>query len=182
MPDNFLMEQVKEGQVEKLAVLFERHHVKLYAFFLRLTGNKFNSEDLVQEVFIRILKYRTSYQGGNSFTAWLYRIARNAHIDHLKQKKDTRSLDEQWDQSPSRELSPPAKMEQVQDVALLNRALEKLPMKKREVLILCRFSNLQYKEIAKLIGCQVGTVKVMVHRAVKELGETYYRLSGGTAS
>jgi len=62
--DNELMEQVRDGRVEKLAVLFERYQTMLYNFFLRLTGNRAASEDLVQEVFMRVLKYRAGYMGG----------------------------------------------------------------------------------------------------------------------
>jgi RNA polymerase sigma-70 factor (ECF subfamily) len=78
------MEDVRDGRVEKLAVLFERHQVVLYNFFLRLTGNRSASEDLVQDVFMRILKYRAGYQGRDRFAVWMFRIARNAHIDHLR--------------------------------------------------------------------------------------------------
>jgi RNA polymerase sigma-70 factor (ECF subfamily) len=59
--------------------------------------------------------------------------------------------------------------------------LGKLPLKKREVLILSRYQGLKYKEIAELFGLQIGTVKVLVHRAIKELGKVYFELSGGTA-
>ena len=85
--DNQLMEDVKTGKVEKLAVLFEKYHVQLFNFFLRLTGNRGVSEDLVQDVFMRILKYRKTYRGQSKFTVWMYQIARNAHIDHLRKKK-----------------------------------------------------------------------------------------------
>ena len=61
--DNQLMEEVRDGKVEKLAILFERHHVTLYNFFLRLTANRSISEDLVQDVFFRILRYRHTYRG-----------------------------------------------------------------------------------------------------------------------
>ena len=86
--DNDLMIQVRDGRVEKMAILFERHHVMLYNFFLRLTGNTSISEDLVQEVFVRMLKYRSTYQGQDKFKLWIFRIARNAHIDFLRKKKD----------------------------------------------------------------------------------------------
>lgn len=150
--DNPLMEEVRDGNVEKLAILFERYHVMLYNFFLRLTGNRSISEDLVQDVFIRILKYRSSYKGQDKFIIWLYRIARNTHIDHLRKRKDEVSLGEQWDEVPSQELSPPEKVEQAQEIVRLGQALAKLPLKKREVLILSRFQNLKYKEIAELLG------------------------------
>lgn len=180
--DNHLMEQVRDGNVEKLAILFERYHLMLYNFFLRLTGNRSISEDLVQDVFIRILKYRSSYQSKNKFIIWLYKIARNSHIDYLRKRKDEVSLDEQWEEAVSYEPSPQEKVEQAQEISRLSQALAKLPLKKREALILSRFHNLKHKEIAELFDCHIGTVKVLVHRAIKELRKAYFELSGGMAS
>jgi RNA polymerase sigma-70 factor (ECF subfamily) len=180
--DNHLMVQVRDGNVEKLAVLFERYHVMIYNFFLRLTRNRSISEDLVQDVFVRVLKYRSTYKGENKFTIWLYKIARNAHIDFLRKKKDEISLDEHWDEAPSLDPSPSEEVEQAQEIARLNLALSKLSVKKREVIILSRFQNLKYKEIAELLGCHIGTVKALIHRSIKELGKAYLELSGGMAS
>ena len=180
--DNRLMEEVKEGKVEKMAVLFEKHHVALFNFFMRLTGNRNISEDLVQEVFMRMLKYRATYQGRSKFTLWMYQIARNAHIDYLRKKKDALPLDEQWSEPITQERSPEENLEGGQEVQLLRQALAQLPLKKREVLILSRYQNLKYKEIAELMDCHIGTVKAHVHRAIKELGKIYFELQGGTVS
>jgi len=175
--DNQLMEEARDGKVEKLAVLFERHHVALFNYFLRLTGNRPGSEDLVQEVFIRILKYRATYQGNDKFTLWMYKIARNAHIDHLRKQKDTVPLEDQFEELRSPELIPEEKVEKARQAALLSRALKKLSPKKKEILLLSRFENLKYREIAELMECPVGTVKVLIHRAVRELGQIYSQLS-----
>jgi len=182
MTDNVLMEEVKEGKVEKLAVLFEKYHVQLFNFFLRLTGNRGASEDLVQDVFLRILKYRTTYKGQSKFTVWMYQIARNAHIDYLRKSKGELSLDDQWDEVMETEPTPLDRLERGQDVKLMQEALARLPLKKREVLVLSRYHDMKYKDIAELFGCQVGTVKAHVHRAIKDLGNIYYELSGGTVS
>jgi RNA polymerase sigma-70 factor (ECF subfamily) len=182
MTDNFLMEEVKEGKVEKLAVLFEKYHVQLFNFFLRLTRNRGASEDLVQDVFLRILKYRTTYKGQSKFTVWMYQIARNAHIDYLRKSKGELSLDDQWDEVVKTEPTPLDRLERGQDVKLLQEALARLPLKKREVLVLSRYQDMKYKDIAELFGCQIGTVKAHVHRAIKDLGKIYYELSGGTVS
>jgi RNA polymerase sigma factor (sigma-70 family) len=182
MTDNVLMEEVKEGKVEKLAVLFEKYHVQLFNFFLRLTGNRGASEDLVQDVFLRILKYRTTYKGQSKFTVWMYQIARNAHIDYLRKSKGELSLDDQWDEVMETEPTPLDRLERGQDVKLMQEALARLPLKKREVLVLSRYQDMKYKDIAELFGCQVGTVKAHVHRAIKDLGKIYYELSGGTVS
>jgi RNA polymerase sigma-70 factor (ECF subfamily) len=180
--DNKLMEDVKEGKVEKMAVLFEKYHVSLFNFFMRLTGNRNISEDLVQDVFMRMLKYRSTYQGRSKFTLWMYQIARNAHIDFLRKKKNTLPLDEQWSEPITSEASPAEKLEGGQEIQLMRQALAQLPLKKREVLILSRYQNLKYKEIAELMDCHIGTVKAHVHRAIKELGKIYFELQGGTVS
>ena len=180
--DNRLMEEVKIGNVEKLAILFEKYHVPLFNFFLRLTGNRNISEDLVQEVFMRMLKYRSTYQGRSKFTLWMYQIGRNAHIDYLRKKKDELTLEEQWSDPAALDSSPAEKLEDGQDIQLLRQALAKLPLKKREVLILSRYQDMKYKEIAELLGCHIGTVKAHVHRAIKELGKIYFELKGGTVS
>jgi RNA polymerase sigma-70 factor (ECF subfamily) len=180
--DNELMEQVRDGRVEKLAILFERHQTMLYNFFLRLTGNRAASEDLVQEVFIRILKYRTGYQGGSRFVVWMFQIARNAHVDSLRKQKGEIALDDQFAETPSPEPLPEERFEADQEAALVRRALDRLPTKKKEILVLCRFQNLKLQEVAELLGCHVGTVKVQVHRALKDLGRIYLELQGGKAS
>jgi len=112
MTDVQMMEDVRDGKVEKLAVLFERHHVPLFNFFLRLTGSRSISEDLVQDVFYRILNYRHTYKGQSNFTTWMYQIARNTHIDFLRKKKEELPLDEQWNESLCTDLSPNEKLEQ----------------------------------------------------------------------
>src|SRR5258708_35075895 len=78
---------VRDGDVERIGVLFDRHHRMLFNFFLRLTANRGLSEDLVQEVFFRMLKYRHTFQAGTNFTAWMYQIARNAQIDQARKHR-----------------------------------------------------------------------------------------------
>ncbi len=174
------MEEIREGRIEKMAVIFERHHVRLFNFFLRLSGNRSQSEDLVQEVFYRMLKYRSTYKGESRFTIWMYQIARNAHIDYLRKKKPEFPLEEQWSETISPEPTPSEKVEYQQDIALMSKAFSRLSLKRREVLVLSRFQDMKYKEIAQLLGCHIGTVKAQVHRAIKELGEIYFELSGRT--
>lgn len=181
MTDNEHMEDVRDGKVEKLAVLFEKHHVPLFNFFLRLTGHRGTSEDLVQEVFFRMLKYRATYKGESKFSTWMYRIARNVHIDYLRKKKEELPLDEQWEEASSPMASPLDKLERSEEIALMQEALAQLPLRKREVLVLSRFQNMKYKEIAELFGWHIGTVKATVHRAVKDLGKIYFEISGGAA-
>jgi len=177
MTDNDLMEEVKGGRVEKLAVLFERYHVLLYNFFLRLSGNRPTSEDLVQEVFARILKYRTTFQGEAKFSVWMYKIAHNVHIDHLRKTQQAFFLEDSYQDIPSCEEGPPETVEREAEAALMAKALSRLPAKKQEIIILSRFHDLKYREIADLTGTPVGTIKATVHRAIKELADIYGQLT-----
>lgn len=110
----------------------------------------------------------------------MYQIARNAHIDYLRKQKKEIPLEDQWEEAESREPSPPEKVELGEDIALIHQALTKLPLKKREILVLSRFQDMKYKDIAELFDCHIGTVKTYVHRAIKDLGKIYFELSGNT--
>jgi len=178
--DEQLMVQVREGRVEMLAVLFERHHVRLFNFFLRLTADRPLSEDLTQELFLRILKYRHTFRGESKFSTWMYQIARNLHIDQLRSHRPEVPIDDLYEEKPSPQPGPAQYAESHQEADLLARALERLPLRKREVLLLSRFQNLKYQEVARLLECSVENVKALVHRSLKELRRHYLELQGGT--
>jgi RNA polymerase sigma-70 factor (ECF subfamily) len=173
--DEELMLQVRDGAGEMLGVLFDRYHTPLYGFYSRLTGDRGLSEDLVQEVFLRILRYRQSYRPGTPFRAWMYQIARNARVDHLRKTRPQTELDPEMP-SP---LPQTDAAQQEQETRLLHRALMSLPEEKREILILARFQELKYDEIARLVGCELITVRVRVHRALQELREAFHQLERG---
>lgn len=179
--DSLIMTDVREGEVEKLAILFERHHIPLFNFFIRLTGNAASSEDLVQDVFVRILKYRLTFQPQSPFAVWMYQIARNAHVDYLRKRrdKDMVQLDDQWAEAASHEPQPGEALETRREQALIRKALDSLPENKREVLLLSRFQNLKYREIAELQGCSEGAVKTIIYRALKDLARAYAALQEG---
>jgi len=117
------MLQVRDGAGETLGVLFHRYQTPLFNFYSKLTGDRALSEDLVQEVFLRILKYRQSYCPGTPFRAWVYQIARNARIDHFRKFPPQTALEP--------EMLPPVlptdPAQQQQEVELLHRALQQLP-------------------------------------------------------
>jgi len=160
MSDEELMSQVRSGVGEMLGVLFERYHVPLFNFYLKLTSDRTASEDLVQEVFFRILKYRHSYRPDTAFRAWMYQIARNARVDLLRKRRPETSLEPEM--SPA--VAPVDTAQQSQEALLLHSALMQISEDKREVLVLSRFQDLKYEEIAQLLGCEVGTVKTRQKR------------------
>lgn len=175
-----LMAEVSGGEVGKMAVLFERHHRPLFRYFVSLNRNRELSEDLVQDVFFRMLRYRASYDPKQSFTAWMYQIARNANVDQAqKRKAEVVGIDEFEDRRAEPVSEAPGPEEAAakgQDLALLRRALDRLPAEKREILVLSRFQSLKYEEIASVLGCEVGTVKVRVFRAMRALEQHYFAL------
>lgn len=127
------MRQVRDGEVNRLEVLFDRHQRALLHYFLHLTGNRAASEDLVQEAFFRVLKYRRSYQAENTFRAWLFQIGRNAYLDHLGRRKNEVAWAAETPEAASPDAAPDRLMEEKQETALLRQALAELPPEKREV-------------------------------------------------
>jgi RNA polymerase sigma-70 factor (ECF subfamily) len=175
------MTAVQQGDVAQLGVLFERHHRSLFNFFLRLTGDRQASEDLVQDVFVRILKSRATYQSGTRFRTWMYQVARSAHIDRFRSRPREQAADPETLTVVSGDAGPASGIERDQEAALLRRALAALPADKREVLILSRFQDLKYQEIGALLGCEEGAVKVRVFRAIRALRDVYQDLVHGSA-
>lgn len=176
-PDEDLMLEVRNGAGETLGVLFDRYHSPLFNFYSKLTGDRTLSEDLVQEVFLRILKYRQSYQPGTPFRAWIYQIARNARVDHYR--KTPRHIT--FEPEMVAPVMPKDAAQQSEETALLHRALMQMPEEKREILVLSRFQELRYEEIARLLGCELGTVKTRIHRAIQELRQNFKQLERGLA-
>jgi RNA polymerase sigma-70 factor, ECF subfamily len=183
LTDQSLMQQVKDGDVGKLGILFERHHAMLFNFLLRLTGDRQLSEDLVQEVFVRLLKYRHTYRGESQFTTWMFQIARNLRVDHFRKHRQEDDLNvEEATDFTSPDPSPGDQVVQNQEMRHLNEALDRLPREKREVLLLTRFHNLKHEEIAEILGCSVPSVKARVFRAMQDLRENYFELTGERVS
>lgn len=182
LKDEQVMEKIQKGKIEMLAILFERHHIKLHNFFLRLTADRNVSEDLVQEVFLRILKYSGSYKTSSTFSFWMYQIARNIHCDYLKSAKTASSVEDLGYEIPAETVNPIERIDLEQHIKLLNTALQQLPLQKRQILILSRFHHLNYQEIAEIMECTLGQVKILLHRSLKELQKNFSVLKGGSLS
>ncbi len=176
--DHELMVAVRAGELARLGVLFERYHQRLYGFFLRLTSQPAASEDLVQVVFYRILKYRHTYRDEGKFTAWIYHLARKVAADHFrKQARSAAPTDpDDLQEHPDELASPDTQATTTDDLELLQTALARLPLEQRELLVLSRLQNVEHKEIARLLDTSVGAVKVRVHRALKDLRDVYFKL------
>jgi RNA polymerase sigma-70 factor (ECF subfamily) len=179
--DQEVMMQVRAGDVEQLSILFERHHGRLFGYCLGILGNRESARDLVQEVFFRLLKYRDSFRPEAPFAPWLYRLARNACIDHLRKSGRERPTEDDFDRPDPTPLVP-EEMERREELQKLQTALARLPEDKRELLLLARSGTLSYEQIATLLGCSVGALKVRVHRALQLLREAYTRVDSEALS
>jgi RNA polymerase sigma-70 factor (ECF subfamily) len=154
LTDDTLMSRVRDGEVQALGPLYDRHHAALLNFYLRTTGNRTSSEDLVQDVFVRILKYRHTYRPGSRFLTWMYHIARHARLDYLRKRRG----EIEWDDSYAVPVLPGDPVESVQNLNGLALALQRLPDDKRELLVLSRFQGLRYETIGQLLNCEPGAV------------------------
>lgn len=172
------MLSVKSGQLDQLGLLFERHHRGLYGFFYRLTADGDVSEDLVQNVFLRIMKYRHTYHGDGKFTTWMYHMARNLFADHYKKQKRMGYKEdvEATDRYFKDEVNAESSRIQQEEIDLLQKALDQLPLDKKEILVLSKFQEMRYREIADLMNLTENAVKVRIFRALKELRKIYEQL------
>jgi len=171
------MIKVKDGDLDKLALLFERYKKPLYGFFYSLCKDGELSEDLVQNVFYRILKYRYLFRGDGEFKTWMFHIARNVrHDDFRKNKIRTKDPLEDWQHALTTGESKITEIQQQEELKLLSMAMDRLPEEKREVLLLARYQEKKYKEIGEIIGCTESAVKVKVFRALQDLKAIYHQL------
>lgn len=175
LTDNALMLKVKSGNTELLGLLYERYKKWLYNFFYQMNYDADVSEDLVQNVFMRIMKYKHTYTEDSKFTTWIFQIARNESHDYYRKNMKNReevNLD-QVTYRLSSDKSIQSEMEGKEEVTLLNRAIQKLPNDKKEIIVLSKLKQLPYKEIGIIVGCSEGSARIKAHRALQDLKTTY---------
>ncbi len=138
---------------------------------------KAESDDLTQELFIRVMKYRNSYKDGQTLQFWIFQIARNMVKDHFRKMKVHN------DQFNPVEVMPDMKEDsdedQIEREKMLYSAMKLLSDDKRELLVLSKFERMKYEQIAAMRDTSVSNIKVQVHRTIKELKELYF---GGMAT
>jgi RNA polymerase sigma factor (sigma-70 family) len=178
--DHELMAATGHGDLDVLGVLFHRHHARVHALCYRLTGDASVADDLVQESFLRVLKYRKGFGARGAFSTWLYRLVRNVCMDHLNAEAKRRAraefvaLEQRHEQERDEPGEPDPRLE------TLRTALYRLSPDKREVLVLSRYEGLSYSEIAEVCETTVGAIKVRAHRAMRELRREFEELEQAT--
>ena len=176
MTDEQLMEAVKNGDLQQASLLFERYHKRLFNFLARMVLERSLAEDLTQNVFLRMIRYRNSYRTGLRFQSWIYQVARNVFSDHYQEHKNKRSafmdVDKIGDSIMDNE---EGKIKEEKD-QLLQQSMALLNEEQRELLVLTRFQHMKYEEVAELMDTTVANIKVKVHRAIARLREHYFEL------
>jgi len=182
--DEDLMLAYQRGSKEAFEELFARYHARLFNYFRRFLGDSMEAEDLLQTLFLRVHRARTTYQPAAAFSTWIYTIARNLVRDALDKESAERArrvtMRQSWretDEEPipveervADEHTAPETMSHRKAIATrLQQALLSLSPEQREVILLSKYEELSFSEIAAVLGCSVTASKVRAFRALKAL-------------
>jgi RNA polymerase sigma factor (sigma-70 family) len=188
-PDEKLMQRTSRGDLAAFGELFDRHQPAVYAFLSRFLGNATWAEDVVQEVFWRVWRYRHSFDSAQRFAAWLYGIARHTALTEARR---SHHQELSLDQLPAGERETGATNEGgawsddglVEDLTLREQvrlALQKLPPDQRSCLILREYEQRSYQEIAAILECTPENARVLAFRArrtLRTLLEDHFQAEG----
>ena len=182
--DKSLMKAHIKGDPKAFGELVRRYGDGLLGYLTRMSRNRHEAEDLFQETFKRVHEKAHTFRG-SQFKSWLFRIATNAAIDGMRRGKGKRmvSLNQKLDcnDGDSEELSavaladnshePSQEAAKAEQVRQVREAVMSLPSRQRATLVLAYYQQLSYPEVAKVLGCSLGTVKTQMFRALKTLGQ-----------
>lgn len=174
--DEQVMEAVKGGDLQQASILFDRYHARIFNFLARLTMDRPVAEDLTQNVFLRLIRYRSSYRPGSKFMPWIYQMARNVFSDHYHAAKSKVNANVDVEKLSEAMADSNESWEQEEREKLLQLSLAKLEEEQRELLVLTRFQHMKYEEVALIMNTTVANIKVKVHRAIGKLREHYFEL------
>ena len=188
--DGELVLKIRQGDQFAFDQLFAKYQTAVYRFVRYLTQNRNEADDLFQETWLRVVKYLPCTPEIKDFKAWIFRIAINRHRDELRKRRIRRPfqslkpLDSSVDgddQDFQYQGVIPTTLDKTDKVDLgpaINRAISRLPIKQRRVFVLKEIEGFKHREIAEMLGLPVGTIKSLLHRAIKklqkELSEFYY--------
>lgn len=175
--DAQLMLRVREGDAESFALLLERHRAPVVHFLYRMIQNQAVAEELAQETFLRVYRSRESYEPTAKFTTWLFRIATHLALNWLRDHKNTRSevaLDEPSDGFPTMqvantEASVEQRLVKESKAAEIRRAIGLLPQKQRGAVLMHKYQEMEYRQIAHALKCSESAVKSLLFRAYETL-------------
>jgi len=165
--DEQLVKAAQRGDMGAFEELVARHRDKIYARAYSMMRNEDEALDLSQEAWVKAWQRLEQFQGDASFPTWITRIVINLCLDHLRRlkRRRTESIDEMDEESggverqlPVITVNPTAGLERAELRARIDKALGQLSVAHRTVIVLCEFQGMEYKQIAKTMGCSIGTV------------------------
>jgi len=162
--DYALIDRFLSGAEEAFDMLVRRHQNRVINIVYSLTGQNPHAQDIAQEVFIKVYSNLGTFEKKAAFSTWLYRITVNTTYNYLKARREHVSLDDIQEPEDSRKTSL-AELEQKERQGLISKAIESLPFKYRKILVLKDIEGLAYIDIAKVVGCRIGTVESRLFRA-----------------
>jgi RNA polymerase sigma-70 factor (ECF subfamily) len=157
----------KAGEAESFEKLIDLYARRCYGYFYRLTGKREASDELLSELFVRLVEKISSYKGG-SFGSWLFKIASNIFHDYLRGKQQEKKVLEAGKKQVKGKPTE-AKESEKEQIDKLQTHLEQMDADTRELIMLRFYSELSFKEIAQMRGMPIGTVLSKVHRGLKKL-------------
>lgn len=175
--DAELMLRVKDGDSASFSILLEKHRSPVIHFLYRMVQNQAIAEELAQEVFLRVYRSRSTYEPTARFTTWLFRIATHLALNSLRDGRNERAqerLDEQVGDMPARQLpdGKPSVEQAMVDwskVQEVRRAIAALPEKQRAAVLMHKYEEMEYSQIAKVLNCSESAVKSLLFRAYETL-------------
>jgi RNA polymerase sigma-70 factor (ECF subfamily) len=184
--DAELMLRVREGDDTSFALLLERHRGPVIHFLFRMVQNPSVSEELAQEVFLRVYRSRATYEPTAKFTTWLFRIATHLALNWVrdgKKEKGQESLDEQVVDGVDRQVrdrQPTIEQEMLAQVKMteVRQAIEALPAKQRAAVLMHKYEELEYSQIARALNCSESAVKSLLFRAYESLRSRLAHMAG----
>lgn len=172
VPDEALMERIREGHRAALGNLLERYWSPLVGYAAGIVGGRDQAKDVVQDTFIRVWQKREEWSSGGSVGAYLYRIVRNLSLNARRDRKTSAKRHDECGKMRAREAPPRTPAEALEADALraeVETAIEALPERRREVFVLSRFHGLTHREIAETMGISPQTVSNQMTAALAEL-------------
>ncbi|MFH0841895.1 MAG: RNA polymerase sigma factor [Bacteroidota bacterium] len=167
------MEKIKEGNLSAMAVLFERYNRRLFNFFLKMGLKREISQDLTQNLFYRMIKYRRTYKSGAIVKTWIYQIARNLYNDYRREEKRDGDIFTEAGIYPA-DIAGEQEGYSENDYERLEMALTTLNDLQRELVVLSRYQGLKYGEISPIVNQSVPAIKVNIHRAMKQMRTVFF--------
>ncbi len=168
--DSALMLRYRDGDVAAFEVLYKRHNDALYRYLLRLCRHRDSAEDIFQDVWSKIVKARENYRPTAKFSTFLYRVAHNCFIDHIRRnKRHNQTADVEPDNQPDPGELPEVQTERILARRRLLAALQQLPDEQRDAFLLREEAGLSLDEIASITGTSRETTKSRLRYAVNKL-------------